>query len=502
MLDGGYVPATHQYSFDEQNFEDIRTREPDQWKVFLGEDFSSIPLQGLKGGLGGGMVSGNRAYVVQDADALQPLTAGNAQVIQSLARGGLGAAWGAACAYLEDEELCAMGLPAANMQQAYDDVSREIGISGPATRACVQPAAHPDLHASLLLEAAEHKQARLRALGVRITQPHSAVLTVPLGDRQPTRYTDMDYYLDPGRSVYRPQYTLDTLKTKPNFLYLGGHLVERIEETAHETRVHAHVLAHGKRTHARTFSCQQVVMAAGAVNTARILLRSFTAPGTATSFIGKPHVFSAVFHPRTLGKAGPAQRLSLCQLLALDEHRTAQGLHAGAAQLYGYRSMLLFRLLGNVPLPVPEAMTLLSVLSPSLLVADIRFPGLEHTDSTLSLDADGHVSIRVHVPPEEHLARTQSLQRLHRGLRALGAWTLKTMPLPEASTSHHAGTVPVEQTPSGRPLSVDPQGKLHQAKRVFVADASMFRCLPPSPHTLTIMANARRVGQGIALSAV
>jgi choline dehydrogenase-like flavoprotein len=66
------------------------------------------------------------------------------------------------------------------------------------------------------------------------------------------------------------------------------------------------------------------------------------------------------------------------------------------------------------------------------------------------------------------------------------------MLLPEASSSHYAGTVP--QSDDDRiPLTTDARGKVRRMQRTWVADAAVFPCLPAKPHTLTIMANARRI---------
>jgi hypothetical protein len=54
------------------------------------------PSRGHTGGLGGGQMSGNRAYVTRDTKKECSLKEENCQIIQSLAAGGLGAAWGAA----------------------------------------------------------------------------------------------------------------------------------------------------------------------------------------------------------------------------------------------------------------------------------------------------------------------------------------------------------------------------------------------------------------------
>lgn len=477
---------------DPGNFEDVRRTRTDQWRWFLGEDFSAIPVRGLEGGHGGGMTSGNRSYVTRGTDTHLPTRQSRSHVVQSLAEGGLGAAWGGACAYLCDADLTALGLPASHMRSPYDRVTEVIGISGP-PRPFVQPPLRPDHHAAALLAAAARQADRLRAAHIAVTQPWSAVITEDKDNRSAYRYTDMDYYSDATRSVYRPQYTLEVLRRFDHFRYVPHHLVERIEETEETCIVHARNI-HAPSEPAR-FDGQRLILAAGAVSSARILLRSLRLYDQPIPFVTKPHAFVVCLHPRMLGTPGPKERLSLCQLLMIDDEKTADGMESGCAQLYSYRSLLLFRLLSSVPLPAPLALRALSLLTPAFVIADVRFPGHASPDRSLRLHPDGTLSIAGD-PLHRRSDQKASLKRLYRSMRWLGLWPIRTLFLPDGSSSHYAGTVPVSAR-GEFPLGCTSDGLIHGFTKTFVADAAMFRCLSPLPHTLTIMANARRVGEGV-----
>ncbi len=494
MIDGG-IPAPPILERTPGNFEDVRRHNPAQHEWFLGEDLSAIPLQGIEGGHGGGMASGNRSYVTRRTDAHLPIVQQKSHVIQSLARGGLAAAWGAACAYLSDDDLTAMGLPTSEMQRHYDVITQRIGISG-AARLHVQPALTPDHHAAALLKAAERKSSKLQSIGTRVTQPWSAVLTRDLNDRRACTYDDMDYYADPGRSIYRPQYTLEALMEHPTFHYAPGHVVERIEETQSGVAIHARTLEEGSP---KQFHGKKIILAAGAVNTARILLRSLGLYDQPIRFVTKPHLFATCLHPRLLGTTGPKERVSLCQLLMIDETKTDDGLESACAQLYSYRSLLLFRLLPGLALPVPEAMRILALLAPAMIIADIRFPGHATAKRTLHLEraATGERIKIAGDPLSEQRNQKASLRRIYRSMRSLGLYPMRTHFLPDGSSSHYAGTVPVSEA-GEFPLGANQHGAVHGFREADLADASLFRCLSPLPHTLTIMANANRIGEHVA----
>ncbi len=503
MVDGGYEAPPMLYDPPRGTYDDVRRQEPDQYRWFLGEDLSNIPLGGLAGGHGGGMAHGNRAYVTAGTEEFLPLKLSSAQIIQSLAQGGLGAVWGAACAFILDHELTAMGLNSSEMQKHYRTVSERIGVSGPQIHPEIDPPLQPDHHAEHFLKAYRRKEKCFRKEHLSIVQPHSAVLTRDKGSRKAHSYSDMDYFADAGRSVYRPQYTLQELQAFPNFQYADKELVERIIEKDDGVEVHSTSIKNGTRGTKNAFKGNRVILAAGAIGTARILLRSFNLFDTPLPLIAKPHAFIAALHGRSLGASGPAERCSLCQLLLLDEERHASGLESACAQIYSYKSLQLFRLLGSIPLPIPEAMSLLALLAPSLNVIDIRFPGLSDAGKTLTLrkDAGGdRVHIHLGVSEEEQRSRHTALKRIKRGLRMLGAMPLRTMMLPEGSSSHYGGTVPFQSQPGKFPFSVNAEGKLHQGRQIYVADASVFLALSAKPFTLTIMANANRIGEHVLMS--
>lgn len=493
MLDGGMTEPPILTAGTARTFEDVRKNDADQWKLLLGEDCSNIPVDGLDGGIGGGMAGGNRSYSLRGTAENLPLTVDQGVVIQSLAKGGLASVWGGTSTFFGTEDLTAMGLPAQDMERYYDKVVERIGVSGPQTRPGVQPVITPDHHAESMLMFAEKNREKLAGLNVTVRQPHAAVLTKDLGDRKATALTDMEYYSDPNRSVYRPQYTVDALMQRPNFRYTPGVIVQRIEEAIGETVVFGHAV--GESSNILRWRAKRVVVAAGAVNTARILLCSYGLYDTPIPFVGKPHVYAACIDRASLGKKGPERRSALCQLVITDENRTPERLENACAQIYSYRSLLLFRLLGSVPFfPLPEALGLLSLFAPSLILADIRFPGLPTDGHTLTLKRD-----RLHIACHEGRSPRQmeSLGRIRKALKATGLWTVRTIFMPEASTSHHAGTVPVSNDPA-LPLSCTPDGRVRRSATVYVADASMFRCLPALPHTLTIIANAERVAAEVS----
>lgn len=478
------------------SFTDVRRTHANQWQWFLGKNLSAIPLDGLIGGLNGWQVSGNRAYATQVGANELPLTVKNGFVRQSLARGGLGAVWGAACALLTSSELEIMGLPVREMEHFYEVVGKRIGISGPAIHPWIQPPLPLDPNAASVAEYAKHNASRLRAHNWTAIQPHSAILTSDLGERKASSLSDMEYWADPHGSVYRPQYTLQQLLHLPGFQYIPGKIVRRIRPLS------GHSVVLTKSIDAmdlgeETFTGRQVVLACNAVNTARVLLSSLGLSSCDVPFLSKPRVFSVCLNPNMLSHEGSTERVSLCQYLLIDE-ALHLGLPRACAQLYSYCSLLLFRLIGGLPLPTPQALRLAALLSPALVIADIRFPVSLNQAAWLRLETTEEsypVSIDFRsLPSEERRARSNAWRSMRRALRTVHLFPVKNMEPPEGFASHFAGTVPNAE--AGKyALTSDDDGQSRELPGTWIADASTFRALSPKPHTFTIMANACRVAE-------
>lgn len=491
MLDGGISPPAILRQPPPGDFLEMRERSYEQIRWFVGEDLSQLPAHTEMNG----MIGGNRGFVTRHTESLLPLQPhGQEEVTQTLAEGGLASAWGGACTYFDDAQLRNLKLPPEEMRQTYADVTKLIGVSGPEGPAHVQPPLNPDHHARLLLQRSKIRSIQLSRMGASVRQPYTAILTQALGDRQPCAYEDLEYYSDAGRSLYRANFTLEKLRRSENFTYRPNVRVEEIKETEESVSVCGHHFMENRLDTPLEERAKRVILAAGAVGTGRILLRSLSLCGLPLPFISKPHVLTACLHPRTLGRAGDAKRSGLCQLLVTIPGDTDR---AGAcAQLYSYRSFLLYRLLPHLPLSLPESMDLLSLLTPSLLIAGIRF-GCEESNGRMTLSEDGVLSVEIPQRLRTDDRYKHSLRHMKRALRTLGLLPFQTRTMPEGSAFHYAGTVPVDADVRA-PLAANQDGLIRGLKRTYIADASLFPVLPAEPHTLTIMANARRIGQKIA----
>ncbi len=495
MIDGGITQSNDLEQEFKGNFEQIRKTRLDQYKLFLGEDLSGIPLPG-KQVHSDSMTKGARKYISERTEELLPTKNNNVEISQSLAKGGLSEAWGAACGLFDQEELEQVGIPYKDMKKHYQTVIDRIGVSGASSTFKIQPLPRLDHHGRRIIS--KYLGKKLNFGRFELQPAMLAMLTQPIGKRNPINYDDLDYSLNRGGAIYRSRFTVEEMQSKKNFSYLPNYIVEKFETKKGLTTVYATGFDKKKVK----FTAKYVVVAAGSLNTNRILLKSFNLFNTKVPFIIKKHTLIPCLNISSLGKAGDKKRFSLCQLFIYDKLKN-NGVSKSFTQIYSYKSLMLFKLLEYSPLPAPEALSILSMFTPSTLIADVRFPSFSENETTLSLNKDnlGKEFIKIDNKSKSNNKNDSStLRKIKWFLFRLGLVPIKTIDTPFGSTAHYAGGVPFSSSPS-KVLSTDESGRLHQNPNIFIADASTWKALPPKPPALTIMANADRIGNIVAKEA-
>ena len=503
MLDAGQPDARHAVEVPERDFLWLRENDADQHRYFLGRSFEGIPW-----GPAANTLTPSRAYIADGTDRWSPLRSDVFRGIESLAYGGLGNGWGAGCAAYPDIELREMGLDPGGVRDAYRAIARRIGVAAQrddATPLCSEGFEEPQeplrLDASIARLHGEYRKRRdaLRSRGLVMGKDPMAVLTCAEGGRGATPYTDMEFWADHARAVYRPWMTLDALRAGPRFRYEGGFHAMRIEEDGGAVRVTARPVAGGDDV---TFVARRLVLAAGALGTARIVLRSWPALGS-LPLLSNPYAVSACLHVRMLGRTLERERTSLGQLEMFHDPR-GDGLGARMVSLYTYRSLLLFKLVKEAPLAMADALPILRALSPALILATLNHPDRPARGKRCELVPDpgsatgDALAVHWSRAPGEAEENAASERAIAWGLGKLGAPVLRTQHLPPGSTVHYAGTLPFAGGAEAEPGRLGADGRLGGTRHVFVADGSGFRYLPANGHTFTLMANAHLVATRIA----
>ena len=503
MLDVGNCDEAYDALVPEGNFSEIRRTDPKQHQYFLGNQFEGVPVGQERVG---SQLTPPRQFITQDASRFGSFASNTFSPMQSFAYGGLGAGWGLGCNVYSSQELKEIGFE-SDLLLEYEKVAMRIGISCGSDDASpysignlknLLPPLRMDTNAEVIHRAYSRKKKKLNRSGFYLGQPPLALLSRDFKGRRSTPYSDMDFWKNEGYSAYRPSVTIEELKRNDNFTYLRGHLVLSYKETDDGVELEYMLTQDGTRG---TCSAKKLLLTAGALGTARIVLRSNAAYSRRLPLLCNPYFYVPCLNLGMFFKRSEDQRTSMAQL-ALFYDSTQTNCGSIMTVLYSYRSLLLYKLMKEIPLGFRQSRFLMQHLQSALTIAAINHPDTPHEEKSISLEKDeasvvcDRLDISYVVNPEQQSIMKFKNRKILKALVRLGCIPLKKMGLPPGASIHYAGTLPFSKTP--QPFTTDLTGRLHGTKNVYIADGSPFKYLPAKGITFTLMANAHRVAQHVS----
>lgn len=500
LIDFGTDDAVHRDEIPDLPFSRIRSTDAGQDSYFIGRRLEGVPLGEIKVGA---QLTPPRQFVNRGAEESLPVESRDFHPMQSLSLGGLGAAWGAACFTYTEAELRKIGLDPEGFERLYDEVAGEIGISGPEAGGdeapwwsglpAQQPALNVDSNAQSILRAYARRRAAAQASGFAVGRVPMAILSRDMGDRRANPYFDMDFYGDSRKSVFRPRYTIERLNDSPLFSYRPGRLAVRFEEHADGVRVFC--LRAGE---AEVFEGRRLMLCAGAINTGRLVLNSLGGAGLRTTLLCNGYTYMPTVNLRMLGREADDARYSLAQLHAWVQDGPGASDNC-SVQLYSYRSLLLFKLVKEMPLPPWLGLQAARALVNSFAICGV-FTSDEQSDrkamrlAAPSRDRSPRLEIDYARDEAEERRRRRLQDRLAAEMRRIGCFTLRRIDPGQAASIHYAGTVPFK-SPLSPEVSCEPDHRLARHKFTYIGDSSSWNWLPSKGLTFTVMASARRIAR-------
>jgi len=503
MLDSGTTGAAPNNPPVGRSFFDLRKNDPDQYKYFIGDRGQGINWGEVSKGA---QVTPPRLYMTNHVNKYLPLSSKTFSPLESLGYGGLGIGWGLQCWEYSDADLHKVGLNPADIRVAYDVVANRIGVSATRDEAAnytigslkhFQPSARADRNHKLLQKIYSRRKKSLQRKGFYVGRTPLALITKKVGDRKAYRYLDTDYYSDADKSAWRPWITVDALKRKRNFHYVGNLLVTSFEEKKDIVTVHALDVISGEK---KEFLCHHLILASGAFGSARIVMRSQGKIGSKVPVLSNPHSYIPCIQIRMLGRGYERKKLGFGQLSYFIDPNGDDS-EISVASSYSYQSLMLFRIIAQMPFNLADGRTLARFLTPGLIVMIAQHPDKASPHKYLKLvsDKDSPTGDRIDAHYELSQKDEDEWNRRERMyvslMRKLHVFAIKRVKTEHGSGIHYAGTLPFSDTAAA--LHLDPSGRLHKTKHVYVADSSGFKFLPAKGLTFTLMANAHVVAKNI-----
>jgi len=376
------------------------------------------------------------------------------EIIQTLSKGGFSQFWHGISDFFTTSELKAIGLSVDEIQSEYREIAKHLRL---------EPKLPLDIHSKLILRAAKSN---------------------PI---------DSTVYTLPSAANYVNTLSIDIFKRFKNFTYIPNQLVYKAKDKYRLVEIQTISIDKSLKS---TFQVRFLILAAGSINTTRILLRSLELFNYRTTFLTKAHYVIVCLHLRALFKKKSFKKMRLGQL-AISSNQIQGGLSKFFIQLFRFNPSAIHKATKYIQLPKLVVVPLMRIIAPSLVIADVRFPSFESKGKfsklKKGLDERDILEIQFNETAGELRDHQKELKKIKQQLRILGLFPLKIGS--DYVTTHYAGGVPLNK--SGSKLSSDKDGKLNNSKRIYIADSATWRGLPGKSPTLTIMANASRVGKNV-----
>lgn len=499
MLDTG-IASSSEIKATEKSFISIRKNDVNQSDFFIGNQFEALENLLKKNPI---HLTPNRSFTIDKVTEFLNWIEGEFIPTESLAKGGLGNGWGLGSYVYSDNELLETGLDVNAMREAYKWIASRIGISGGnddsktyATSNVIenQQPIPLDFNAQTLYKKSIKHKEKLAEKGFIVGRTPLAICTENNINGEKYNKDDLDFYSTGSSSAYRPQVTLNELLKNNNFKYQNNQLVLQFKELEFETIeiTTLDIVSNEKKT----FLCKKLLLSAGTMGTARIVMRSLEV--NKLPIISNSYSFIPSMQIQHLGAKNVDYQTGLAQLsLYYDLDKNHRNVTMGS--LYSYRSLMGFRLLKEFPMDTKNGMYFLKLLQPALNITGVfhseygtESKYIERISDSNSPTNDSMKSN--YVLSENELQKLiQTEKAFKNALQIVGTIPLKVQRNHHGSSIHYGGTIPYNQQNSKATLQKN--GSLTGFKNVFVTDGSGFQFLSGKGLTLTLMAHSHLIAK-------
>lgn len=427
----------------------------------------------------------------EDFTAANRLRPDGFRVVGALAPGGLSNVWGAvACAY-GAADMADWPIGPEDLAASYRAVVERIGVSGSDDDdlAALLGAGLPLQPPLPVTGPAAELLARYRAGGAGITRlghPRNAVLSRPLGERQACVQDKACMWGCGVGAVYNAAEDGQRLAATTRARLRTGILVRTLEQSPEGWRV----LAEDRRSgEAVVLRAPRVVLAAGPLASTRMALSALGRVNEVRRLVTTPAFAFALVLPGRLGARLEEQGFGMAQLAFSRPLATGGDLFG---LLYNADNFAVADMIAGMPLTRAGGLRAMGTLISSLVVGLAYLPG-SYSDNRVRLAADHSLVVEGAWAPDFAAAMAAAMAGLAPDFRRLGAWVLpgSAKPFAPGVEVHYAGSLPM-----GGLAGTD--GELAGAPGLHVADGAVLPSLPAKHHTLTVMANADRIGRLLA----
>lgn len=442
-------------------------------------------------------------FPYRDIHQYIPMQAERIGILPSLAKGGLGNVWGGAVLPCRDADIRDWPIKISDLSAHYEAVFSFMDLAAVRDDLGTLFPLYSDRYRSLLpsrqaialmADLRKHTDS-LKAHHVRFGYSRLAVRSYATSKQSGCVYCGCCLYGCPHELIYNAASTLTELQKHPDFTYIKDVVVERIGESGGTVKIY------GKSRRDQgvlEFNGSRVYLACGTLPTTKILLESMEAYDQVLTAKDSQYFLLPLLRYRQVSRVMEERLHTLSQVFIeiLDQELSEHTIHL---QLYTYNDLYV-RALKDKFRHLPSLFTWpISALVGRLFMIQ----GYLHSDlsSTVSIflgrGRNGGPS-RLYLRNYENPQTLKTLRALSDKLSANRRYfrfvpVFQMLQMGEFGRGFHSGgTFPMKHRPAH--FECDVLGRPYGFERVHVVDATVFPSIPATTITLTVMANAYRIG--------
>jgi choline dehydrogenase-like flavoprotein len=411
------------------------------------------------------------------------------------ARGGLSQIWGGFACEFDSSDLAGWPISPVDLAPSYRSVTERIGVSGSSTddmagfygrsSVVLPPLPVGPLAGEILRRYRPGSQGSNFGLGLA----RHAILTVDKDNRLACDLRNHCIWGCERGAIYDARSDVQLLAKHENFRILDDALACALTRTSAGWTV---TLQNRQGLHA-----PRIVLAAGTLGTLPLVIPLVPSPPQQLRLLTNPVFAMPLLMPRYLGRPAPDCGYSLAQFGYRYRYAEEPAEYVTGVG-FEVTGLPLSSIAARLPFSRRAAMEFVRPLSSAMLICTGFLPGT-CSNNTVRWRQDGErASIVVSGGFASHLTSKfqDATAALRKIWRQLGAWVLPGTALAAPGADvHYAGPFAMgSQMPHGTTAF----GELHCAPGVFIADGASFPTLPSKFLTLTVMANADRIGRRLA----
>jgi choline dehydrogenase-like flavoprotein len=423
-----------------------------------------------------------------------------AALMPTLAQGGLSNVWGAALMPYCERDLDGWPITLQDLAPHYEAVMKLTPLAGQHDRLEAsfplygEPKTLPMSRQARMLWRRLEKHAA--SLGQHGLQYGAARVAVQARERDEAGCVTcgLCMYGCPYGFIYSSAHTLRRWQERAGFTYLPGIIVEGVEETGGAVRVSGYHMRGGQPW---SMNADRVFLAGGVLPSTKIVLHSRRAYGRPLHILDSQYYLFPLLQAARTPRVRDEALYTLSQIF-LELVDPAISPHTVHLQVYSYNDLIgqaLRKSLGPVGFD-----WLVRELENRMLIAQ----GYLHSNHSARLRVELKPGTRasellVEAEPNPRTAALvrKVVRKLARLSPMLGALPLEPMLqiTPPGRGFHCGGTLPMRENPGE--YETDRLGRPGGWERIHVVDSSVFPSIPATTITMSVMANAHRIGAAV-----